>query len=132
MIIGIPKESWGEERRVALTPAGAHALERAGHSVIVQSEAGSGSGFSAEAYREAGATIVFSAEEIFARAEFWWCVAGIAVTGALNVGVSFYLAFKLALRAQGVRVTDRARIARAVRRRLRRRPLSFLLPPKSA
>jgi len=67
MIIGIPKESSGDERRVALTPAGAHALGRAGHTVLVQSEAGEGSGFSSEVYREAGATIVFSAEEIFAR-----------------------------------------------------------------
>lgn len=68
--------------------------------------------------------------EVLHRADFWWCVAGLAVTGALNVGVSFYLAFKLALKAQRVEVQDRARIARAVRRRLWRRPLSFLWPPR--
>ncbi|MCU0929534.1 MAG: site-specific recombinase [Burkholderiaceae bacterium] len=68
--------------------------------------------------------------DVVHRADFWWCVAGIAVTGVLNVGVSFYLAFKLALKAQRVEVQDRARIARAVRRRLWRRPLSFLLPPR--
>jgi site-specific recombinase len=68
--------------------------------------------------------------EVLRLPEFWWCVAGIAVTGVLNVSVSFYLAFKLALRAQRVEVKDRARIARAVRRRLRRQPLSFLLPSK--
>lgn len=70
--------------------------------------------------------------DIVLRPDFWWCVAGIVVTGALNVGVSFYLAFKLALRAQGVQVRERAGIARAVRARLRRRPLSFLWPPKAA
>jgi site-specific recombinase len=59
---------------------------------------------------------------------FWWCVAGIAVTGLLNVTVSFVLAFRLALRAQGVRTSDRQRIYAAVRQRLWRRPLSFLLP----
>ncbi len=69
MIIGIPKETWGEERRVALTPAGVYALAKLGHSVIVQSEAGLGSGFSGHEYEAAGATLVFSPEEIFARAD---------------------------------------------------------------
>ena len=69
MIIGIPKESLRDEKRVALTPAGANALARHGHKIIVQAEAGNGSGFSAEDYRDAGADIVFSAEEVFARAD---------------------------------------------------------------
>jgi alanine dehydrogenase len=69
MIIGIPKESMRDERRVALTPAAAFSLAKAGQTVIVQAEAGRGSGFSNEAYREAGATIAFSPEEIFARAD---------------------------------------------------------------
>jgi alanine dehydrogenase len=69
MIVGIPKESWRDERRVALTPSGAYALAKAGHTVMVQAEAGVGSGFTAEAYRGAGATIVFSPEEVFARAD---------------------------------------------------------------
>lgn len=63
-------------------------------------------------------------------AAFWWCVAGIAATGLLNVGVSFWLAFKVALRSRGVRVKDRRRIGAALRRRLRTAPLSFVLPPK--
>jgi alanine dehydrogenase len=69
MIIGIPKESWRDERRVALTPAGVYALAKAGHQVIVQSDAGAGCGFSTEAYDEAGAKIAFSTEEVFARAD---------------------------------------------------------------
>ncbi|MET0209877.1 MAG: recombinase [Burkholderiaceae bacterium] len=62
----------------------------------------------------------------------WWCVASIPVIGAVNLGVSFFLAFKLALRARGVRVADRSRVYRALRRRLRVRFFSFLLPPRAA
>ncbi len=69
MIVGIPKECWGDERRVALTPAGAHTLSTAGLKMIVQSDAGLGCGFSIDAYREAGAAIAFSSEEVFARAD---------------------------------------------------------------
>ena len=61
---------------------------------------------------------------------FWWCVAGIAGTGVLNLGVSFWLAFKVALRSRGVRVQDRSRIGRAIRKRLLSKPMSFLRPPQ--
>jgi acyl-CoA hydrolase len=70
MIVGIPRESWTEERRVALTPAGVHSLSAAGQKVIVESDAGVGCGFSTDAYRETGASIVYSSEELFARADF--------------------------------------------------------------
>lgn len=63
---------------------------------------------------------------------FWWCVAAIPLTGLLNVGVSFVLALRVAVRSRGVRVKDRALLARALGRRLLRQPLSFLLPPKVA
>ena len=66
---------------------------------------------------------------LLAEPAFWWCVAGIAATGVLNLGVSFWLAFKVALRSRGVHVQDRARIGAAVRRRMARQPLSFVLPP---
>jgi len=62
----------------------------------------------------------------------WWCVAGIAVTGALNVGVSFWLAFRTALRSQGIALRERSAIGSAIRRRLLRAPLSFLWPPAAA
>jgi len=55
-------------------------------------------------------------------------VAGIAATGMLNVGVSFWLAFKLAASARGVRTADRQRIRSALLRRLRTRLPSFLWP----
>ena len=61
-------------------------------------------------------------------AAFWWCVAGIAVTGTLNLGVSFYLAFQVALRSRNVPTAGRNRIYGAIRRRLRAQPLSFLWP----
>jgi alanine dehydrogenase len=70
MIVGIPRESWAEERRVALTPAGVHSLSAVGQTVIVESDAGVGCGFSTDSYRETGAAIVYSSEEIFARADF--------------------------------------------------------------
>ena len=65
------------------------------------------------------------------QAPFWWCVAGIAVTGVLNVGVSFYLAFLVALRSRGVRPAGRNRLMQAIRRRMRTQPLSFIWPPAS-
>lgn len=58
MIIGVPKEIKPSENRVALTPAGALELSKRGHKVYVQSTAGDGSGFSDDAYRQAGAEIL--------------------------------------------------------------------------
>lgn len=63
---------------------------------------------------------------------FWWGVAGIAVTGVLNVGVSFYFAFRLALRAHNVSGVDRVRIRSAIGQRLRTQPLSFFWPTQEA
>lgn len=61
---------------------------------------------------------------------FWWAVAGVAVIGPLNVAVSFYLAFRLALKAQAISDVNRGRINAALRLRLRRAPLSFFWPPR--
>jgi len=61
---------------------------------------------------------------------FWSCVLCIAGIGLLNVGVSFFCAFKVALRSRGVRLADRKRVYAAIRQRLRREPLSFLVPPR--
>ncbi len=69
---------------------------------------------------------------VIATAPFWWCVAGIAATGTLNLGVSFWLAFRVALRSRGIRLSDQSRIQHAIRRRLRQRPASFILPPRLA
>ena len=69
MRIGIPKENIYEEKRVALAPAGVDSLVRAGHTVYVESGAGEGSNFSDESYSKTGAVIVYSAEEVYRRAE---------------------------------------------------------------
>jgi len=55
MKIGVPKEIKAQENRVALTPAGARALSREGHEVLVERGAGAGSGFSDADYAAAGA-----------------------------------------------------------------------------
>ncbi|MBK8071821.1 MAG: site-specific recombinase [Ramlibacter sp.] len=65
-----------------------------------------------------------------ASADFWWAVAGLAVIGPLNLAVSFYLAFRLALAARNVAGVDRARIRDALRERVRTDARSFLLPPR--
>ena len=61
---------------------------------------------------------------------FWWCVAGVLLTGVLNLTVSFWLAFKVALRSRGVQVKARHRIGAALRQRLLKHPLSFVWPPR--
>ena len=61
---------------------------------------------------------------------FWWCVAAIPLIGALNLTVSFYLAFRLALQAHNVTGVDRARIRAAIWHRWRSAPLSFFVPVK--
>jgi len=65
MSIGIPKEVKRSENRVALTPAGARYLKDEGHSVLVQSGAGEGSGFSDEEYRLSGARVVRDVSEVW-------------------------------------------------------------------
>ena len=69
MLIGVPKEIKADEYRVALTPAGTEALTEAGHRVLVESQAGHGSGFTDNFYLAAGAEISGSADDVWARAE---------------------------------------------------------------
>jgi alanine dehydrogenase len=69
MIIGAPREIKEQEQRVALLPSAADQLKRRGHSVIVQKNAGVGSGYSDDEYKKAGAEIIDTAEEVFRRAE---------------------------------------------------------------
>jgi alanine dehydrogenase len=69
MKIGVPKEIKNNENRVALTPAGAHALVQQGHEVFIQATAGENSGFSDESYVKVGAQILPTAEKVFADCE---------------------------------------------------------------
>ncbi len=69
MIIGVPKEIKNNENRVALTPAGVEALCKAGHKVVIENNAGVGSGISDEEYTAVGAEILAAPSEVFARAD---------------------------------------------------------------
>jgi alanine dehydrogenase len=69
MIIGVPKEVKDHEFRVSLTPDGVRILRAAGHIVWIEPSAGEGSGFSDEAYLQAGARIASSKEQVFREAE---------------------------------------------------------------
>src|ERR1044071_1047412 len=69
MIIGVPKEIKEQEQRVALLPSGTNELTKHGHSVLVEKNAGLGSGYSDQDYVKAGAEIVEQAKEVFARAD---------------------------------------------------------------
>ncbi len=69
MLIGIPKEIKANEFRIGLVPSSIRELISRGHKAIVEKDAAIGIGFSDEDYRAAGAEVVDSAEEVFARAE---------------------------------------------------------------
>jgi len=69
MIIGVPKEIKNHEYRCALLPVNVQALVTAGHSVLVERNAGVGSGAFDNEYREAGAKLMTSAREIWRRAD---------------------------------------------------------------
>lgn len=69
MIIGVPKEIKNNENRVGMTPAGVKELISHGHTVFVQHTAGEGSGFADEEYEAAGATVLATIEDVYARAE---------------------------------------------------------------
>jgi len=69
MIIGVPKEIKEQENRVALLPSAAYQLIKRGHSVVVETGAGVGSGFSDEEYQTAGAKLVDEHAAVFTEAD---------------------------------------------------------------
>ena len=69
MIIGVPREIKEQEQRVALLPSAADLLRRRGHSMLIEKNAGVGSGYADEDYVQAGAEIVGQAKEVFGRAD---------------------------------------------------------------
>lgn len=69
MIVGILKEIKSEENRVCMTPAGAEVMKNNGHTVLVEKNAGAGSGFEDPAYEAAGSEIVGTAKEVFERSD---------------------------------------------------------------
>lgn len=69
MIIGIPGEIKDNEYRVAIVPPGVRILTGAGHTVLIQTKAGIGSGISDEDYQNSGAELASTAEEVFSRSD---------------------------------------------------------------
>ena len=69
MIVGVLKEIKTEENRVCMTPAGVEIMRQNGHTVLVERNAGKGSGFNNKAYSDAGAEIIDTPKEIFKRAK---------------------------------------------------------------
>jgi alanine dehydrogenase len=69
MIVGIPKEVKDNEARVGVTPAGAMALIEAGHTVLIETEAGVQSGFPDSGYQNAGAEIVGEAGYVWGKSD---------------------------------------------------------------
>jgi alanine dehydrogenase len=69
VIVGVPTEIKNNEFRVGMTPAGAHEFVAHGHTVLIQKGAGEGSSFPDAEYVAAGAELVDSAAEVFARAD---------------------------------------------------------------
>src|SRR5512135_1398425 len=69
MDIGIPKQKRPFDYRAGLTPMGVEILTRGGHRCYVENGAGQGSGFEDERYRQAGAQIVYSPEELYGRSQ---------------------------------------------------------------
>ena len=74
MIIGVLKEIKPNEYRVAATPAAVGEIVARGHKVLVQKDAGLGSGFANEEYASAGATILETAEEVYTQADLFYKV----------------------------------------------------------
>ncbi|SEA10815.1 alanine dehydrogenase [Selenomonas ruminantium] len=69
MIIGVSKEIKNNENRVGLTPAGAEALVKAGHKVLVETGSGLGSGFADEDYTAVGAELISDKKQLFDKSE---------------------------------------------------------------
>ncbi|MBW1690697.1 MAG: alanine dehydrogenase [Deltaproteobacteria bacterium] len=68
MIVGILKEIKTEENRVSMTPAGVEVMKQNGHTVLVEKNAGAGSGFDDKSYVSAGAEIIDTPEDIYSQA----------------------------------------------------------------
>lgn len=69
MIIGVPKEIKNNENRVGITPGGASSYILNGHTVLIETNAGEGSGFSDDEYRRAGCHIYETAKDVFREAD---------------------------------------------------------------
>jgi len=93
--IGTPRETFANEARVALTPASALQLQKLGHECLVETGAGDAAGFTDAAYREAGVTVVDSAQALYDQSDFITKVrapndAEVALLGKGKTLISFF------------------------------------------
>lgn len=114
MNVGIPDEVAVEERRIALTPVGVYALTNEGHTVYVQRGAGESCGFADQEFREVGAELVYSPEEVYHRSdlvvkvqppteqESAYLDAGKVVFSFLNLGITRKPVIDILLEKQAV------------------------------
>lgn len=100
MIIGIPRERAGDEKRAGLAPRAVRNLVERGHQVTVEKGAGAGSGFADSQYEQSGAQVVHEPEEVYVRsqlvvkihppvrAEYAWLQPEQVVLGFLHLAVA--------------------------------------------
>ncbi len=69
MLIGVPKETYAGEKRVALTPETASHIQKLGHTLCIQSGAGQGADISDELYAQAGVEVLDSVEAVYSKAD---------------------------------------------------------------
>jgi alanine dehydrogenase len=69
MIVGVPREVKSDEYRVAMTPAGVRELTTAGHTVLLERDAGAGSSIGDSEYEAVGARILGTADEVWAESD---------------------------------------------------------------
>ncbi len=82
MKIGVPKETFPGERRVALIPDSATALAKAGHEMVIEAGAGNAAGYPDEAYAERGATVVPDRATVFSATDAIFQVRGFGANQA--------------------------------------------------
>ena len=87
MRVGIPKETWPGETRVAVIPAGAVTLKKAGLDVAIEQGAGAAAGFPDDAYEKQGVAVI-SRSELFQNAEIVLQVRSAPIDARLQKGQS--------------------------------------------
>ena len=89
MILGVPKETYPGERRVAIVPAAITALQKTGLDVVVEAGAGVAAGFPDDEYAAKGAKIAASRADVFSSAEIVvQVVESITLPGTLGLAVA--------------------------------------------
>ena len=68
--VGVPKESFYQEKRVPITPATVNVLVNNGHQVFIENEAGLGAGYTDRDYSEAGAVVTYNKADIFTQSDY--------------------------------------------------------------